>query len=204
MRNWLTPRCIVVALMLVAAPVAALAHILIALVPGKITEQRLASNVVQSTAALETTWQETSDYTARAVQLEQALADENEDAAAARWMSQRASTMVFDAMAEVFDDPGVSIDQLTFEEPALFGAADRQNLLACERCHIVCMGSYASLTECLDRLNQLTFPLHITDMLWARSGEFLRLELLIEIPFVPDEGLREALADQAGLEEDDE
>ena len=37
---------------------------------------------------------------------------------------------------------------LTLEDPALYAAASRTNLLACERVTVECTGDYAALTAC--------------------------------------------------------
>ena len=47
MRHWLTPRCLLVALLLVAAPGAALAHLLVTWVPTRLALAGLNRSVAQ-------------------------------------------------------------------------------------------------------------------------------------------------------------
>ena len=104
-------------------------------------------------------------------------------------------------MAEAFAAGHAALEHLTLEDPALYAAASRTNLLACERVTVECTGDYAALTACLDRIAGLDLPLRIAHLTWGPSGSNLSLALRIDVPFVPDATLGAALANAAKIEE---
>ena len=203
MRPWLTPRCLLVALLLVAAPGAALAHLLVTWVPTKLALAGVAREVAQCAQRLESSHAQNValfEQTRRLQETQQV----QDDRSRAAWLPQRDRDAVFDRLAEAFHADRVALEHLTLEDPALYAAASRTNLLACERLTIECSGDYAALAECLDRVNGLNLPLRITSLVWGRSGPRLSLTVRIDVPFVPDESLRATLASAAKIEEKNE
>jgi len=202
-RHWLTPRCLLIVLLLVVAPGAALTHLLITWVPGRVELARLDHIVRDHTERLDAVCTQTRTLLAQLGQLERSRAT-LDDPAHRAWLPQRDRDGVFDRLADAFRAADVSLEQMTLAEPALYAAVSRQNLLACERVTVDCTGNYAALAGCLDRLAQLSLPLRITRLGWNQSPPQLRLTLHIEVPFVPDDALRTALAEAAKLEDKNE
>jgi hypothetical protein len=202
-RHWLTPRCLLIVLLLVVAPGAALTHLLITWLPGKVALARLNGAVKDHTGRLDAVCVQTRVLLEQTDQLERSRAA-LDDPARRAWLPQRDRDGAFDQLAEAFRAADVSLEQMTLAEPALYAAVSRRNLLACERVTIDCTGDYVALAACLDRLVQLDLPLRITRLGWNHSPPQLRLTLQIEVPFVPDDALRTALADAAKLEDKDE
>jgi hypothetical protein len=203
MRHWLTPRCCLVALLLVAAPGAALAHLLVTWVPTRLALAGLDRAAAQRTHQFESSYEQTAgliEETQRLKQAQQAL----DDQARLAWLPHRDRDTIFDQLAEAFAVDGATLERLTLEEPALYAAASRTNLLACERVTVECTGAYADLAACLDRVAHLDFPLRIAHLTWGQSGAGLSLALQIDVPFVPDETLGTALANAAKIEEQHE
>lgn len=203
MRHWLTPRCVLVALLLVAAPGAALAHLLVTWVPTRLALSGLDRAAAERTQQFELSYEQTSELieeTQRLQQAQRALDDQSRRA----WLPHRDRDAVFDQLAEAFVAEGAALERLTLEEPALYAAASRANLLACERVTVECTGSYAGLAACLDRVARLDLPLRIAHLTWGQSGANLSLALQIDVPFVPDETLGAALANAAKIEEPNE
>ena len=200
MRNWLTPRCLLVVLLLVVAPSAALTHLLITWLPGRVVLAHLDNAVQNDTGRLDALCAHNRTLIEQAGQLERARAGLDQ-AGQRAWLLQRDRDGVFDQLANAFRDERVSLDQMTFAEPSLYAAVSRRLLLACERITIDCTGDYAALTGCLDRVARLDLPLRPTRLAWVRKESGLRLTLQVEVPFVPDEALRTALADAARLED---
>jgi len=201
-RHWLTPRCILITLMLVAAPGAALAHLLATWAPTHIEivrlDREMARDVQQLDAELE-----------QVARLQQQTARLQDVATATEawpdWLPERDQYGVFDRLAEAVRDERVTIEQLALGEPGVYAAAARTNLLACEQVSVLCRGDYAALTACLDRICELDLPVRFKELSWHRADTRLELWLLLEVPFVPDERLRATLAQQAKLlEKDDE
>ena len=199
MRAWLTPRCILVMLLLIVAPGAALAHLLINWVPVQMELVRLDRVLTRDAAVLES-------------ELEQGvvLQGQNEKLRDitqaprfyADWLPRRNRDGVFDRLAEAFRGTGVAIEQLTFDTPGFYAAAAYDNLLACERVSILCTGDYAGLTSCLERLQYLDTPVAVRELTWSRIEGRLTLAMKVDVPFVPDDTLRKTLADEAGLTEE--
>ena len=204
MREWVTPRCVLVVLLVVVAPGAALAHLLVTWVPGRVEVARLDREIARDTEQLDVEWEQNSRFQQQTDRLRQAAA-ETRQTSRRSWLPQRDRSRVFDSLAAAFDDDRVSIEQLTLGEPGLHAAVSRSSLLACERVTVLCTGSYAVLATCLDRVVGLDLPLRVAELSWSRAGARLQLSLQLEVPFVPDDPLREALAEAEGLvEEDDE
>jgi len=200
MRHWLTPRCLLVALLLVAAPGAALAHLLVTWVPTRLALAGLNRSVAQCAQQFESSHEQSSGLfaqTERLRQAQQALDDPSRQA----WLPHRDRDAVFDQLAEAFGSDGAALERLTLEDPALHAAASRTNLLACERVTVECAGDYAALAACLDRIARLDLPLRIAHLTWGPSGSNLSLALRIDVPFVPDATLGAALANAAKIEE---
>lgn len=200
MRHWLTPRCLLIVLLLVVAPGAALAHLMLTWLPGKVALAHLNWAVTSHSRQLDAQCARGRELLEQSTQLRLAGA-KLDDPARRGWLPQRDRERVFDQLADTFRDEGVSLEQMTLGEPGLYAAASRQNLLACERATIDCLGEYAALTRCLDRLVQLDWPLRITSLTWCQHAPGVRLTLQVEVPFVPDDALRTALADAAKLED---
>ncbi len=203
MRNWLTPRCLLIVLLLIVAPGAALTHLLITWVPGRVVLARLNSAVRDDAGRLDTLCARTRTLVEQTGQLERDRAG-LDDPARRAWLPERDRDGVFDQLADAFRDERVSLEQMTFAEPSLYAALSRRLLLACERVTIDCTGEYSALTACLDRVAGVDLPLRTTRLAWTSSGPVLRLTLQVEIPFVPDDALRTALADAAKLEDKNE
>ena len=203
MRKWLMPQALLVMLMLVAAPCAALAHLLIVWVPDQVAVVQLSSDVTRTSARLEAERDQHQRFRDEIERMEQLR---TERARQAEWLPQRQKDAVFDCLAEAFSDPRVSIEQLTLGEPDLYVGVSATALLACEQAQVVCQGDYEALTECLDRLFAAPLPLRVAQLAWRPAGEALSLDIRIQVPFTPDSDLRAVLARGAGLEveEDDE
>jgi hypothetical protein len=208
-RNWLTPRCVLIVLLLGVAPGAALAHLLITWVPGRVMLARLDRTVRDGSGRLDALCAQNRALGEQSGQLERARAELDEPGHRA-WLPRRDRDGVFDRLAEAFRDDHVSLEQMTFGEPGLYAAVDRRLLLACERVTINCSGDYAALARCLDRVAALGspgapgsstygLPLRITRLAWISNTSALRLTLQLEVPFAPDEALRTALAEAARL-----
>ena len=198
MRHWLNARCLLVTALLVAAPVAALAHLALNWAPARLAVVRLSHTIDQRSQTLVSTATEAERLREQCVTLERRAAAGQ---AGNAWLPHRERDSVFDRLAEAFRDPGVSMDRLTLDEPGLYVATTRTNLLACERALVECTGAYRPLADCLDRLAETGLPLRIVRLNWASNGATLTLGLQIEIPFSPDESLACKLADAARLED---
>ena len=203
MRHWLTPRCLLVALLLVAAPGAALAHLLVTWVPTRLALAGLDRAAAQRTQQFASSYAHSAgviEQTQPLKQAQQALDDQSRLA----WLPHRDRDAVFDQLAEAFGADRTALEHLTLEDPALYAAASRTNLLACERVTVECTGDYADLAACLDRIAGLDLPLRIAHLTWGQSGSKLSLALRIDVPFVPDATLGAALANAAKIEEQHE
>lgn len=201
MRDWMTPRFILVAVLLVAAPGAAVAHLLVAWLPQRLALADLQEEIATTTRQLESEWVQSERFQQEVDQLRQRNAD-NDDASSIRWLPQRDRNAVFDRIADAFLDERVSIEQLTLDEPALCAAVSASNLLACERITVKCRGDYGALTACLDQVAALEIPVRIQYLNWSYGRGGLELEADLDVPFVPDAALRDVLAQDAGLEDD--
>lgn len=199
MRHWLTPRCILVALLLVAAPGAALAHLIVTWAPERLALARLNAEIARNARQLDAEWKQNLALREQLATLRESR--RKHSAHGPRWLAARNRHAVFDQIAVALRDERVSIEQLTLDEPGLHAAVSRTNLLACERITVLCAGSYAGLTSCLDRIIGLDLPVRFTELSWGRVDTQLSLSLRLEVPFVPDDVLREMLANAAGLED---
>ena len=159
MRDWLTPRCILVALLLVVAPTMAVTHVLVSWLPARVAVRKMDRQVARAGAQLETELDQAIQLQAEIQRLRQAEADTPES-----WLPQRWRDAVFDGLAAALDAPDVDIERLTLEEPGLYAAAARGNLLACERGQITCVGNYEALTACLDRITALPWTVRVTQL----------------------------------------
>lgn len=201
MRHWLTSRCILTALMLVVAPAAATAHLLINWVPERLDFVQLSQEILRDTGRLDAELEQCRALRGQLDELQQLAAAHTP--ARPLWLAQRDQRRVFDGLAEAFGGNRVSIERLTLGEPELYAAASYSNLLASERAVVECRGDYAALTSALDRVVTLDLPLRFGELTWRRAGAQLSLTLELDVPFVPDETLRITLADEAGLVEED-
>jgi hypothetical protein len=195
-RHWLNPRCILIALLLVAAPGAALAHLLAAWAPTQIEIVRVDHELLRDAQQLDAELEQVARLQQQTARL-QNLATATE--ARPDWLPERDQYGVFDRLAEAVRDERVTIEQLALGEPGLYAAASRTNLLACEQVSVVCLGDYAALTACLDRICELDLPVRFKELAWHRADNRLELWLQLEVPFRPDERLRETLARDAKL-----
>jgi hypothetical protein len=194
---------LLVAALLVAAPGAALAHLLYIWLPQRVIVARLNWTTTAQAARLDAVCARTRAVLDQTIELQRCSAALRDPARRA-WLPERDRAGVFDRLADNFRADRVSLEQMTMDEPGLYAAVGRSNLLACERVTVHCTGDYAALTECLDRLRGLELPLRITRMTWSGETIPLRLVLQIEVPFVPDDALRTTLADAARLEDQHE
>ena len=201
MRSWLTPRCLLVVLLLIVAPGAALAHLLLNWVPIQLEIMRLDQAMARDSAALDFEMEQGVVLQQQTAKLREVMEAPNLQP---HWLPRRDREGVFDRLAEAFRQDGVSIEQLTFDQPGFHVAVAYDNLLACERVTVLCTGNYAGLTACLDQLSTLELPLNVRDLTWSRVDDRLLLTMKIDVPFVPDDGLRKKLAEEAGLSEDDD
>jgi hypothetical protein len=199
-RHWLTPRCILIMLMLVAAPGAALAHLLVAWVPGHLEVVQLNRQISQDTQQLDAEWTDCATVRQRTERLQQ-VAAETRSGPRPAWLPQRDRHRVFDSLAEAVRDERVTIEQLTLGEPGLYAAASRSDLLACERITVDCTGDYAGLAACLDRVDQLDLPIRFAHLSWGCTRGQLALSMELEVPFVPDDALNKELAETAEFDE---
>lgn len=197
LRPWLNPRCVFVALLLIAAPGAALGHLVWTWVPARVAVAQLRQDIALQSEVVDREQLLTEALRARSAQLEQSQG--TRDASTALWLPRRDRDGVFDQIAGAFRSPQIAIDRLTLDEPGLYAAAARSNLLACERVALDCSGEFTGLTQSLDRLASLELPLRIPRLIWAADGHVLRLSLNLEVPFVPNDELRNKLADVAHL-----
>jgi hypothetical protein len=195
----LTLRCVLVGTLLIAAPGAAVGHLLWTWAPARLTLLRLETGVTQRASAIARTVADAAAVQERCAQL--GAARRPADPAAALWLARRDRDGVFDRVAGAVRAPGVAVERLQLEAPALYAAAGRSNLLACERVVLDCTGEYAELGRCLDRLIALELPVRITRLAWTGTAPRLSLALELEIPFVPDDELRASLADAAHLKD---
>jgi hypothetical protein len=194
-----TFRLVLTGLLLVAAPGAALAHLLLHWAPLRVAVSRGRADVEHDAQAIETAQAQIVIVQTHRTRLDQTRTQR--DAAAAPWLPQRDRDRVFDQIAAAFRDPRVFVDRLTLDDPGLYAAASRDNLLACERAVVDCRGSYEVLAECLDRLMGQNLPLRVDRLAWTASGMQLRLTANLEVPFVPDAKLAARLATAANLKE---
>ena len=201
MRHWLTPRWILIALLLVVAPGAAVGHLLLTWAPGKLAVMGLSRAIVRDARKLDLTWKQSERLREQMHQLEESVASAD-DNAGPQWLPQRDREGVFDRLAGAFHEPGVSIERMTLDEPVLFTAVSRANLLASECVAVECTGDYAALTRCLDRVLALELPVRFKHLSWGHGQSGLRLAAQIQVPFVPDAPLATFLADRAGLEKE--
>ncbi len=199
MRAWLTPRTMLTVLLLVVAPGAALAHLLVTWLPERLAVVHLNREVTQHQQALDAEWQQGTRLQAELTRTQEALQAAHSQPC---WLPRRDKDLVFDHVAAAFRAADVALEQLTLEDPGLYAAASRKDLLACERIAVRCTGSYAGLTGCLDSVAALDLPARVTQLAWGRGEGALALGVQLEVPFVPDATLTKLLADAAGLEED--
>ena len=199
MRHWLSARCILIALLLVAAPGAALAHVLLTWVPRQVALARLDREVTRERQRLDVNLEQGIRLQQQSARLQELL---TATAAQPDWLPQRDQHGVFDRLAEAFHDERITLEQLTLGEPVVCAAVSRTNLLACEQVTAFCSGDYAALTACIDRVCELELPVLVKKLAWRRTDTHLTLAMQLQIPFVPDQALRELLADKAELPEE--
>lgn len=199
MREWLTPRCLLIAMLLIVAPGAALAHLLLNWAPIQMELNRLDRTLARDASNLTSEVEKGLELQGRNEKLSEAA---QAALLRSRWLAVRDRDGVFDRLADAFRCDGVSIEQLTFDSPGFYAAASADNLLACERVTVLCTGDYGGLTACLDRLQALDLSIVVRDLNWSRGNERLTLALKLDVPFVPDDALRKILAAEAGLNEE--
>jgi hypothetical protein len=197
--HWLKFRPLLVLTLLFIAPAAAVAHLMLTWGPEWFVVQRLTNSIPQSGQVIASRMDQLQQIRAMTARLEQ-LTQHDEEFTAQCWLPTRQRNHVSDALAAALGAADVTLDQLTFEDPALFTAAPQGEVLACERVAVACHGSYGGLTECLNRLGQIGFPIRATHVKWQRTDAGVELTLEIQIPFAPDADLARALRVEAGLE----
>jgi len=195
MRPWLKPRCVLVVVLLVVAPGAALAHLFTAWLPGEIALRGVRQALARDSETV-------ARETAAAAELWQKLEAPSGKAGAERcvsWLPGRQRNEVFERIAAALRQPEVTIEELTLGQVGVYAAVSPAALLACERVNVRCQGDYAGLTVCLDRLAELKLPVCVTELRWERHGKRLELWMQLAVPFEPDEELAGELAKAHGL-----
>lgn len=197
----MTSRFVLVVLMLVVAPTAALVHLLLSWLPGTVAIARLDYQTQAAARDFERVSTELESVE-KGIRKLRAAAAQGDRHARAGWLPKQDRQGVLKAVARALDDERVSVEQFTPADPALYAGVSRSVLLACDAITVVCAGEYDALTACLDRLADLEYPKRFAEVGWTRSGQTLRLTVRLEFPFVPDDALRDALADIGGLEDE--
>lgn len=203
MANWLRPRPLMVMALLLAAPVGAIAHLMITWAPGALTVKRITDALVPGARSVTADIQQLAQVQADTARLER-LAAQHSAAAPTHWLPQRDRNGVSDTLAGTLQGGGVVVAQLQFDEASLYAATSEGELLACENVVLVCRGSYAGLADCLDRLHALELPVRITNMTWQRDETNVELTLAVQVPFVPEGELEAALQEEAGIEDEED
>jgi len=203
MKPWMTPRCLIIAFLLVGAPAAALGHLLASWLPTSFALTRLQRQTAEEAGRVEQESQQCAQIREEIARL-RALADESERSATPLWLPGRQSHTVFDALGRVFDRQRVSIRQLKLDEPGLYAVVPPDCVLACEDVTIECAGTYAALTDGLDSLEALDLPLRFRHATWLCEGDRLRFVARVQVPFLPGDALRQTLAGDVEFEESDE
>jgi hypothetical protein len=186
-------------LLLIAAPGAALAHLLVTWAPDQYEVVKLKREVARHARQLDAELEESIKLQQQTARLQELVAAIE---ARSDWLARRDQHGVFDRLAAALCDPRITIDQLSLGEPTVYAAASRADLLACEQVTLACAGDYGALTACLDRIGALDLPIQFRKLSWHRAGGRLALSVQLQIPFVPDDALRELLADKARLPEE--
>ena len=203
MRHWFKVRPIVVMVLLFAAPLGAIAHLMVTWAPQTIAVRRLAYAIPEQTNALTQNVQALEQVRSTTARL-QALATEHGGPGQRRWLPEPCHNEISNTLAATLQGRGIVVEDLTFDEPALYTATADGDVLACECVSARCRGSYTNLTAALDRLSHEDLPLSITQLEWQRNDSDVTVTLHLRIPFVPDAQLDAALRDEAGLETGDE
>ena len=204
-RHWLKPRPLLVVLMLVAAPGAALAHLLIHWVPESLALRRLTTDVRERSDELQGQTVKLAELQAQAKEMRK-LVNIQVDQLKTQWLEKRTQDEVSEIVANTLEGDGVQVDRISFGSPALFAADEQAGVLACEEVSVSCSGNYEGLVRGLDAFEQIALPYRITHMAWSCNRSSIQLTLDLQIPFVPDKELDKKLSMEAGFDEggDDE
>ncbi len=109
MRPWLTPRCVLLLLLLVGAPVAALAHALIAWVPATVVVARLQRQMACDAAEIEAQWRECRRIQQEMTRL-RAIAAEHKEQTAPPCLPERQSHAVCEKLGKTLSDNGIEAE----------------------------------------------------------------------------------------------
>lgn len=203
MRPWLTPRCVLLLLLLVGAPVAALAHALIAWVPATVVVARLQRQTARDAAETEAQWRECGRIQQEMTRL-RAIAAEHRRQTAPPCLPERQSHAVCEKLGKTLSDDRILVQKLKLDAPRLYAVVPPRDVVACEDITIECRGDYPALTGWLDRMAGLDVPVRFKRIAWRRERGRLTLTTRVEVPFVADAALRAALVGEAELKETDE
>ena len=203
MRPWLTPRCVLLLLLLVGSPVAALAHALIAWVPATVVVARLQRQTARDAAETEAQWRECRRIQQEMTRL-RAIAAEHRRRTAPPCLPERQSHAVCEKLGKTLSDDRILVKKLKLDAPRLYAVVPPRDVVACEDITIECCGDYPALTGWLDRMAGLDVPVRFKRIAWRRERGRLTLTTRVEVPFVADPALRAALVGEAELEETDE
>ncbi|MGD8451483.1 MAG: hypothetical protein PVJ57_06665 [Phycisphaerae bacterium] len=203
MTHWLRLRPMLVLAMFIAAPAAALAHLMWTWVPQAVAVRHLTSELSSDARSYSASVDELAVLQGHTRRLNE-LADQNRDSVANLWLPRREHYRVSDTLAETLQGDGVTVTRLTFGEPVLYAADAEAGVLACEQATIVCRGTYAGLSGRLDRLASLDLPLRIVRATWTGDGPEVEVSLDLQVPFVPEGALAELLREEAGFYEDED
>ena len=202
-RHWLRPRPLLVILMLVVAPGAALAHLLINWAPESLALNRMTRDLHQHAAALEAYVSALATLQQQTTQMRE-LADKQSNRIKQQWLGKRAQDDVSEQIADALEGDGVRVDRISFGSPALFAAAEEAGVLACEDVSVACSGSYEGLVLRLDAFEKLDLPCRLTHTAWSRDRGAIEVTLDLQVPFLPEGELDAALRVEAGINEDDD
>jgi len=200
---WLTPRCVLLLLLLVGAPVAALAHALIAWVPATVVVARLQRQTARDAAETEAQWRECRRIQQEMTRL-RAIAAEHRRRTVPPCLPERQSHAVCEKLGKTLSDDRILVQKLKLDAPRLYAVVPPRDVVACEDITIECRGDYPALTGWLDRMAGLDVPVRFKRIAWRRERGRLTLTTRVEVPFVADPALRAALVGEAELEETDE
>ena len=203
MAHWLKPRPLLVLTLLLGAPAVALAHLLLTWVPQRQALVQLVHEIPGSTAVVADKISALRDNQQAIAALER-IADRHEHVARRCWLEQRQRNHVSDVLAKALQSGGVTLDQLLFDDVALFTAGQEGEVLACERVSVSCHGPYAEVTRALDCMARLSLPIHMIETNWQREDEGISLSMEFEIPFAPAAALARDLRFEAGFDTEDD
>jgi hypothetical protein len=194
---------VVLLLLLIGAPAAALAHALIAWLPTTVVVVRLQRQTARDVAEAEAQWRECHRIQQEMTRL-RTIAVEHQEQTAPPCLPERQSHTVCEKLGKTLSDERVLVRKLKLDAPGLCAVVPPRDVVACEDITIECCGDYRALTRCLDRMAGLDVPVRFKRIAWRRERGQLMLTARVEVPFVAGAALRAALVGEAELEETNE